>query len=109
MVKLAKNADKVDGKHAVSASASSARRKGKLVATSPKTAKLPNNIIAKAPDADKLDGVDSKRFARKDALGSKGTLNLGTNLVDWTKLKGVPSELADGDVTGPTAYAHVKR
>jgi hypothetical protein len=50
------NADKVDGKHAVSAGASIDQRKGKLVATNATTGLLPNNLIAKAPDAAKLNG-----------------------------------------------------
>lgn len=60
------NADKVDGKHAVGAKASPAKRKGKLVATNA-SGRLPNNILAKAPDADKLDGIDSTGFLRKNA------------------------------------------
>lgn len=57
------NSDKVDGKHAVSAAATLTNRKGKLVATSATTGRLPNNIIAKAPDADRLDGKDSSAFS----------------------------------------------
>ncbi|MDP3890156.1 hypothetical protein [Nocardioides sp.] len=60
------NAHKVDGKHAVGAGASVQKRKGKLVATN-SAGRLPNNIIAKARDADKLDGIDSTGFLRKDA------------------------------------------
>jgi hypothetical protein len=45
----AKNADKVDGKHAVGAKVSTDKRKGKLVATDPKTGKLPRDIIAISP------------------------------------------------------------
>jgi len=41
----AKNADKVDGKHAVGAGASVENRKGKLVATRGTTGKLPTNIL----------------------------------------------------------------
>lgn len=52
----ANNSDKVDGKHAVGSGASTAQRKGKLVATNPRTGKLPNNIISQAPDAAKLGG-----------------------------------------------------
>lgn len=52
----AMNAHKVDGKHAVGAGASVTQRKGKLVATSGTTGRLPNNIIAVAPDAAKLGG-----------------------------------------------------
>lgn len=59
----ATNADKVDGKHAVSASATVAERRNKIVATDA-DGRLPNNVIAKAPDAGKLDGVDSAGFLR---------------------------------------------
>ena len=52
------NADTVDGKHAVGAGASVKKRAGKLVATN-KQGRLPNSIIAKAPDANRLDGLDS--------------------------------------------------
>ena len=52
----ASNAHKVDGKHAVGAKASIQEREGKLVATSPKTGKLPNNIIATSPDSQRLGG-----------------------------------------------------
>jgi hypothetical protein len=45
----AKNADKVDGKHAVGAKVTVDKRKGKLVATDPKTGKLPRNIVAISP------------------------------------------------------------
>ena len=50
------NADKVDNKHAVGAGATTTARKGKLVATKSTTGLLPNDIIAKAPDAGMLDG-----------------------------------------------------
>jgi hypothetical protein len=59
---FAHNADKVDNKHAVGAGATLDARKGKLVATSPTTGYLPDNIIQKAGDAEKLDGVDSSGF-----------------------------------------------
>lgn len=59
---FAHDSDKVDGKHAVSSGASTDTRKGKLVATNATTGRLPNNIIAKAPDAGLLDGLDSTAF-----------------------------------------------
>lgn len=59
---FAHNADKVDGKHAVGAGATVQARKGKIVATSGATGRLPNNIIARAPDAALLDGLDSTAF-----------------------------------------------
>lgn len=58
------NADTVDGKHAVGAGAAPRARKGKLVATD-RRGLLPNNIIKKAPDANRLDGKDSTAFATK--------------------------------------------
>jgi hypothetical protein len=52
------NSDKVDGKHAVGAGASVEARAGKLVATD-KKGRLPGDILAKAMNADMLDGLDS--------------------------------------------------
>ncbi len=63
---FAHNADKVDGKHAVGATASANSRRGKLVATSRSSGRLPNNIIAKALDANLLDGLDSTAFLDSD-------------------------------------------
>jgi hypothetical protein len=60
---FAHDSDKVDGKHAVGAGATKSQRKGKLVATNG-SGRLPNDIIAKAPNADRLDGIDSKKFVR---------------------------------------------
>jgi hypothetical protein len=56
------NSDKVDGKDAVASGASVAQRKGKLVATSGVNGRLPNNIIAKAPNSEKLDGLDGTAY-----------------------------------------------
>lgn len=67
------NAHKVDGKHAVSSSATTNARKGKLVATNATTGRLPNNIVAKAPDADRLDGLDSSQL-RVGAESTSGAL-----------------------------------
>jgi hypothetical protein len=57
------NADKVDGRHAVGAAATKVRRADKLVATND-NGYLPNNIVLKAQNADKLDGLDSTRFLK---------------------------------------------
>ncbi len=57
VVDFAKNAGAVNGKKAVAANASVAQRKGKLVATGGLSGQLPNNIIARAPDSSKLQGV----------------------------------------------------
>ena len=56
------NADKVDGKHAVSAAAPPTKRANKLVATN-RNGRLPNNIIERAPDADRLGGKAPSDFA----------------------------------------------
>ena len=66
--RYAGNADKVDGRHAVAAATSIEDRKGKLVATNVTTGQLPNNIIAKALDANKLDGLDSTALTRKEQI-----------------------------------------
>lgn len=50
------NADTVDGFHATKCSATRIARAGKLVATCSSTGRLPNNVIAKAPDASRLGG-----------------------------------------------------
>lgn len=54
----ATNADKVDGKHAVSSTKNPAKRKGRLVATD-SSGRLPDNIIKQAPDAARLGGVSA--------------------------------------------------
>jgi hypothetical protein len=61
---FAHNADKVDGKHAVGAGATIEARRGKLVATSRTTGRLPDDIIAMAPNSDRLDGKNSSDFLR---------------------------------------------
>jgi len=108
VVAMARNSDRVDGRHAVGFGASVKGRKGKLVATSAKTGKLPNNIIAKAPNARRLGGVGAARYARKASLRSPGTINSASNPVAWSKLRGVPDAFADRtDAIGPFAYARV--
>ncbi|MDQ4143205.1 MAG: hypothetical protein M3198_05550 [Actinomycetota bacterium] len=77
---FAHNSDKVDGLHAVASKASRKKRRGKLVATSPKTGRLPNDIIKKAPNANKLDGLDSLDF-----------LGIGDTAADSEKLDGLDS------------------
>jgi hypothetical protein len=61
---FAHNAGKVDGKNAVSSDVSLAARRGKLVATNKNTGRLPNNIILKATNADRIDGIDSRNLSR---------------------------------------------
>lgn len=69
---FARNADKVDGRHAVGAGASIEKRVGKLVATNG-SGHLPNDIIRKAPEAnnaDRLGGLGAGTFARSCGAGT---------------------------------------
>lgn len=63
---FAHNADKVDNKHAVGAGASKSARAGKLVATNG-TGRLPNDIIAMAPNSKKLGGKTLAQTATRVA------------------------------------------
>jgi hypothetical protein len=104
---FAKNAGKVDGKSAVSSTASVAKRKGKLVATSSTTGRLPDNIIGKAPDANLLDGKDSTAFAPEGAGLSltSGQTARGTWMLldtETTVIAGENGKLATDVVTWPT-------
>ncbi len=103
---FAHNADKVDGKHAVGAGASTNQRKGKLVATSGTSGRLPNNIIAKAPDADTLDGVDSTGFLRTTAkaadaetLDGKDSTQIGVNGLQRVEASSAESSASPKQVT----------
>lgn len=72
-VKVA-NADKVDGKHAVGAGASVTKRAGKLVATNSE-GRLPDNIIAQAPDSALFDGqTPGEALTQWMSVGSDGTV-----------------------------------
>ena len=83
-----KNAHKVDGKHAVGAGASVTKRAGKLVATN-RQGRLPDNIIRRAPDADRLDGLDSTALVPRDA--SPGSVQVGL----WSAWGGGGAYVAD--------------
>lgn len=80
----ARNADKVDGRHAVVAKAKPAQRKGKVLAAHPRTGRLPNNIIERAPDAAKLGGqppatyLDRYTKAEVDAMPASYVMGYGT-------------------------------
>ena len=94
------NADKVDGKDAVSAGATRPARAGKLVATN-RRGYLPNNILVKAKDSNLLDGLDSTSFLRSngkavdadklDGVDSTGFLGSGGTAVNSDKLDGLDS------------------
>lgn len=94
---FAHNADKVDGKHAAPATSTASKRRNK-VASYATSGFLPNNALKKAIDSDKLDGIDSSAFATLALLAAgDGTINDLSNPVDWSQLKGVPDEIADGE------------
>ena len=104
VVPFAKNADTVDGKHAVRAGATVTQRAGRLVATSGTTGLLPGNIIAKAPNSETLDGLDSSAFLRgvtvkmrKGANFSVARNNFASGTVDC-----LPGEQATGGGAYPT-------
>jgi hypothetical protein len=63
-VAQAVNADTVDSFHAVGAGASRSNRAGKLVATNGSTGRLPNDIIATAPNSARLGGLRPSAFSR---------------------------------------------
>lgn len=84
----ANNAHKVDGKHAVAATASNNARKRKLVATGA-NGRLPNNIIRKAPDANKLDGRNSTSFESRGGFAYRTrTTASTTGSMTWSDLPG---------------------
>ena len=77
------NADKVDGRHAVGSGASVQQRKGKLVATNPTTGRLPNGIVAKAPDSARLGGYTHAQMSSLPLLvqgaGTSGNATVGAS------------------------------
>ena len=103
---FAHDSDKVDGINAVGSSATVRARKGKLVATSPTTGRLPANIVTQGPgsglNADRVDGVSSEELVTAlDLVTADGAANEDGDPVHWTNLKGIPSDLFDGDDAGP--------
>ena len=92
------NADKVDGKHAVGAGASVTKRKGKLVATN-KQGRLPNNIIKKAPDANKLDGKDSTAFLGANEKAANADKLDGVDSADFMRATGASYNSNSGTLT----------
>lgn len=91
VVQYARNAGKVDGRHAVGPGASSERRAGKLVATDRKGF-LPNNIIREARDSRALDGVSADRYTTDCDPGSVGgvaAVEAPASLsAEWTSING---------------------
>ena len=91
------NSDKVDGKHAVGAGATPTSRAGKLVATN-SSGRLPNNIIAKAPDSGLLDGRDSTEFLLTTDPATDSDLLDGQDSSDFLAADGTAADadLLDG-------------
>jgi hypothetical protein len=91
------NSDKVDGKHAVGAGATPTKRAGKLVATNG-DGLLPNDIIAQAPDADLLDGLDSSQFLAADGTAADAETLDGVDSTDFLRTSGkaANSDALDG-------------
>jgi hypothetical protein len=86
-VAFATNAHKVDGKHAVSSAATVDARKGKLVATSFRTGRLPGNIVDTVPNSLKLGGKPAISYihdvtvvngAPVTIVGTAGATQFGT-------------------------------
>ncbi len=88
---FADNADKVDGKHAVGYGASTAVRKGKLVATSPHSGRLPNNIIARAPDSSRLGGKTAGAYLKKSQVINAKVTCAGTTYSPYDSTDAVSS------------------
>ncbi len=92
---FASNADKVDGIHATTSATATKRladRRGKLVATSPKTGLLPAVVIPTVGNSDRLGGRTAQDF-----LGSGAGVVTATHLAAGAVST---AQLADGAVTG---------
>jgi hypothetical protein len=72
----------------VKAAASLRDRRGKLVATSRTTGRLPNGIISEAPNANRLDGLDSSAFVR-----NRGFVVVSVPWTGWMAGGGSASDL----------------
>lgn len=88
---FARNAGKVDGRHAVGAHATPDERARKLVATNRKGF-LPNDVIRKARDSKALGGVNAARYATEcdpGTLGGFATVSAAADFPsDWTDIGG---------------------
>jgi len=89
------DADTVNGFGAVGCGATIENRSGKLVATCAATGRLPNNIIAKAPDSNLLDGMNSSAFLGAGAKAADSELLDG---MDSTEFFGAADKAADSDL-----------
>jgi hypothetical protein len=93
---FAHNADKVDGKHAVGSGATTTARKGKLVATSSTTGRLPNNIIAKVANADQLAGHDATEFMSRNLFVTNEVVGVDDNTTGYVSVECGEGKIATG-------------
>lgn len=88
---FARNADKVDGRHAVGARSAPDERARKLVATN-RSGFLPNDIIRTALDSKALGGVNAPRYATECDPGTLGGATAVGGAADfpaeWTDIGG---------------------
>ncbi len=84
VVAYAKNAGAVDGRHAVANTASVAARRGQLVATGARSGQLPNDIIARAPDSARLQGIPLSGLAGS-AIFAHGFWSPSTDLKSFCR------------------------
>ena len=79
----ARNAHKVDGKHAVGAHSTIENRKGKLVATDTKTGRLPSDIVTNVGNSARLGGYTHKQISAiaipPQGIGVNGVATVGLN------------------------------
>ena len=111
------DADTVNGFGAVGCGATIENRSGKLVATCATTGRLPNNIIAKAPDSNLLDGMNSSAFLGAgakaadsellDGMDSTEFLGAGAKAADSDRLDGIDSDgfVLDGETVAEATHA----
>ena len=94
---FAHDAGKVDGVSAVKFTGKALKRRGKVVATSPRSGRLPNNIIKRAPNSDLLDGLDSLAFLKVGDTAANADLLDGKTSDEFVARAGI--FLVQGDVT----------
>ncbi len=102
---FARNAEAVDGRSAVKYTTSRSARKRKLVATN-SSGRLPNNIISKASDADKLDGIDSNQFVRESDTVGVRVFDIGAGTGEQVIPDGAATAVTWSDESFDTAGAH---
>lgn len=80
-------------------------RKGKLVATSRASGRLPNPIIAKAPDANLLDGLNSTAFLPAAGKAADSELLDGLDSADFVRGGGTVAR-EHGELAPGESHAH---